>query len=71
VRSGTGSLVKGPLSITSPVSWLNSFRQEVQSAMDSGRCRDISLRECKELIEKLCESKSLANEKAIKVITTS
>jgi len=60
--------VKGPLSITSPVTWLNSFRQEVQSAMDAGRCRDISLRECKETIEKLCESKSMANEKAMQGI---
>jgi hypothetical protein len=50
------------------VSWLNQFRLEVQRAMDEGRCRDISLKEAKETIDKLFESKTIANEKAMQGI---
>jgi hypothetical protein len=55
-----------PISLTAPVSWLHIFRTDVQAAIDDGRCRDLTINECKEMIEKLYDSKSLANEKALK-----
>lgn len=55
---------RGPLSLKSPVNWLHQFREDVQRAIDDGRCRSITLKECKEMMEKVYESKSVANEKA-------
>lgn len=46
-----------------PDSWVSAFRADLQTALDEGRCRDISLKQCKEFIEKLYESKSIANSK--------
>lgn len=57
---------KGPLSLSNPINWLNTYRTDVQRAIDEGRCRDITLNECKELIEKLYEGKKNANERSLK-----
>lgn len=54
------------LAISAPNNWLHLFRLDVQKAIDDGRCRDMSLNECKELIERIYESKIVANEKAMK-----
>lgn len=59
---------KGPLSIVAPVNWLHQFRQDVQKAIDDGRCREITLKECKETIERIYDSKTVANEKALQGI---
>ena len=48
-----------------PSTWLYNFRSEMQSFIDSGKCRELSIKECKDMIEKLYENKSLANEKAL------
>jgi hypothetical protein len=55
---------RGPLSLKSPVNWLHQFREDVQRAIDDGRCRSITLKECKEMMDKIYESKSIANDKA-------
>jgi hypothetical protein len=77
IRSETGSMkssvalntpVRGPLSLIAPVNWLASFREDVQRALDEGKCRSMTLKECKEAIEKIYESKVVANEKAMQGI---
>jgi hypothetical protein len=55
---------KGGLSIVAPVNWLLIFRAEVQKALDEGRCREMTLNEVTETIQKLYQSKVIANEKA-------
>lgn len=56
---------KGPMSLVAPSNWLRSFREDVQKVMDDpNRCRIISLKECLEMIEKVYDSKTIANEKA-------
>jgi hypothetical protein len=64
-RLTTQSPARGTLALQSPVQWLHSFREDVQRAMDDGRCRLISLNECRELIHQIYESKTIANEKAL------
>lgn len=49
-----------------PSTWLYNFRSEMQIYIDGGKCRELSIKECKDMIEKFYESKSMANEKAIK-----
>lgn len=61
----TQSPVRGTMALASPVQWLHSFREDVQRAMDDGRCRSITLKECKDLIAQIYESKAVANEKAL------
>ena len=63
-----GTTAPKNLSLAAPVKWLHIFRQDVQRALDEGRCREITRNECLELIEKLYESKSIANEKALQGI---
>lgn len=67
VRSNPGlnTPSKRPLALSAPANWLKDFREEVQRAMDTGRCRDISLNECIEMIERVYESKAIANDKAM------
>eukprot|EP01038_Epipyxis_sp_PR26KG_P012971 gene12971-17393_t len=48
--------------------WLQLYRSDIQKALDDHRCRDITLKECKELIMKLYETKEVANQKALKRI---
>eukprot|EP01039_Chlorochromonas_danica_P001390 gene1390-1511_t len=67
-RQGLNTPSKKPLSLASPVNWLRSFREDIQKAMDMGRCRDISLKECKDTIARLYESKAIANDKAMQGI---
>lgn len=55
---------KGGLSIVAPINWLLLFRAEVQKALDEGRCREMTLNEVTETIQKLYQSKVIANEKA-------
>eukprot|EP01032_Pedospumella_encystans_P011294 gene11294-13139_t len=55
---------KGGLSIVAPVNWLLIFRAEVQKALDEGRCREMTVNEVTETIQKLYQSKVIANEKA-------
>jgi hypothetical protein len=55
---------KGGLSIVAPVNWLLIFRAEVQKALDEGRSREMTLNEVTETIQKLYQSKVIANEKA-------
>jgi hypothetical protein len=58
------TLHKGGLSIVAPVNWLLIFRAEVQKALDELRCREMTLNETKETLNKLYQSKVIANEKA-------
>lgn len=73
LRSDSGTLkssvalntpTRGPLALTSPVNWLQNFREDVQKALDEKRCRSMTLNECKEAIERIYESKVIANDKA-------
>jgi hypothetical protein len=74
-RSGTGgpgggasslqSPARGTMAFLSPIQWLHSFREDVQRAMDDGRCRLISINECKEIIKQIYDSKVIANEKSL------
>jgi hypothetical protein len=63
-----GSQITGrgvPLALASPVAWIAAFREDCQRAIDEKKCRSITLNECKELIAKIYESKTIANEKAM------
>jgi hypothetical protein len=51
-----------------PATWLYNFRSEMQMAIDTGKCRELSINECKDMIEKFYESKAIANDKASKGI---
>jgi len=57
---------KGSLALTAPINWLYIFRKDIQKAIDENRCRDITINECKETINKIYESKVISNEKAMK-----
>lgn len=59
---------KGPLALVAPANWLKTFREEVQKAMDTARCREISLKEAKDMINAVYESKQTANDKALQGI---
>ncbi len=61
----TQSPARGTMALQSPVQWLHAFREDVQRAMDDGRCRVITLNECKDIISQIYESKTIANEKAL------
>lgn len=50
--------------------WLFSFRADLQRTIDEDRCREISLKECKEFIDKLYESKAAANAKLAQGLNT-
>jgi hypothetical protein len=63
-QSGLNATQKGGLSIVAPVNWLLLFRAEVQKALDEGRCREMTLNEVTETVQKLYQSKVIANEKA-------
>ena len=56
---------RGPLSLRAPVNWLHAFREDTQAAIDSGKCRLITLKETREFIERVYESKKIANEKSL------
>lgn len=53
------------MALTSPVAWLQMFREDVQRAIDEKKCRVLTLKECKEVIVKVYESKAIANDKAL------
>lgn len=59
---------RGPLVLIAPVHWLQAFREDVQRALDDKRCRHMTINECKEAIERIYESKAIANDKAIQNI---
>ena len=65
-NAALSTLHKGGLSIVAPVNWLLIFRAEVQKALDECRCREMTLNECTETIQKLYQSKVIANEKAVR-----
>lgn len=62
----TGGLKTTLFPLLYPENWLFIFRTEVQRATDDGKCRVITLNECKDIIEKIYDSKTIANEKAMK-----
>ncbi len=62
---GLNTPSRGGLSIVAPVNWLHIFRVDVQKAIDDGRCREITLKECRETMERVYESKAVANDKAM------
>jgi hypothetical protein len=51
-------------SVTSE-NWITVFRSEMQRALDNGRCRVMTLNECKETIEKIIEGKRTMNAKVL------
>ena len=51
--------------------WLVNFRSEIQKCIDGGWVRVISLNECKEQLDRLCEGKSAANAKALRTLDAS
>ena len=68
-RNITSTAQKGlGLSIVAPVNWLLLFRAEVQKALDEGRCREMTLNEVTETVQKFYQSKTIANEKALRGI---
>lgn len=56
---------RSTLSVISPINWLRSFRVDVQRAIDDKRCRNITIHECRDLMDKVWESKLIANEKSL------
>lgn len=58
------------MSLVAPSNWLHGFRIDIQRAFDDNRCREISLKELKETIEKVYESKLAANSRALQGIGT-
>lgn len=61
--SASGSVPMSNLHF-SPDQKIMIFRNDIQKAIDEGRCRDITLKECLELISQMYESKVIANTKA-------
>lgn len=51
-------------SVTSD-NWITVFRSEMQRALDNGRCRVMTLNECKETVEKIIEGKKAMNAKVL------
>ena len=50
----------------SDVAWLMSFRTELQKVVDSGKCRVLTLKEVREVVLQLFDTKQAANAKAMK-----
>jgi hypothetical protein len=65
------SITKSPASpITNNSNWLINFRSDIQKLIDIGTIRPISKNECKEILEKIYNSKKETNLKLLNLITT-